>query len=113
MVERGAQRQERIGLSTGGVGWCGSVGRALPARLSPARDQAAALTALQPLAGYGALQQWCERTGAGLGRPELPPQEVLRALVQRMLVDPELAADLVADLRDSSTTEEVAAYVGW
>ena len=66
-----------------------------------------------PASEYRALQQWCERTGVGLGRLELSPQDVMHALVLRLLVDPVLAADLAADLREGSSSDAMAAYVCW
>lgn len=44
-----------------------------------------------PPAAHAALLQWCSQTAADLGRARLPHAEVLRALVDQLGEDPDLA----------------------
>lgn len=85
--------------------------RRLPVRRLPAPgEEAVALTVLQPVEHHTALLRWCDGFAAGR-RPE--PHEVVQALLRRLLADPELAADLAADLREGTSADDLAGYVGW
>jgi hypothetical protein len=66
-----------------------------------------ALTVLQPMSMYRALQQWCSRAGIAAGTPDLSPHDVVHALVLRLLADPDLAADVTADLKEEAQARAV------
>ena len=86
--------------------------RVLPARVPPPREQAASLTMLQPLAEYTVFAAWCAEASGDDGTSP-SPQAVMHALVRRLLADPRLGADVLADLREGATASEVDGYVGW
>lgn len=83
--------------------------RLLPVR--PPRDETIALTVLASMTDYAALRGWCARV-VTCGRPATP-QDVVHALLARLLADPELAADVAADLREGAGADVIADYVCW
>jgi hypothetical protein len=48
---------------------------------------------------HAALQQWCLDAAPGVGRPRVPAQAVMRALLGRLLTDERLSRQITADLR--------------
>lgn len=51
-----------------------------------------------PPVDHRELVRWCANAAAELGRPRVHGQEVVRALVARLLADPTLAAAVLDDL---------------
>jgi hypothetical protein len=49
---------------------------------------------------HAALQQWCLDAVPGVGRPRVAGQQVMRALLARLLTDERLSRAIIADLRD-------------
>lgn len=47
---------------------------------------------------HAELKAWCGRTAVELGRSRVTTQDVMRALVGRLLTDPKLAAEIRADI---------------
>lgn len=48
---------------------------------------------------HAALQQWCLDAAPGVGRPRVAGQQVMRALLTRLLTDERLSRAIIADLR--------------
>lgn len=72
---------------------------ALPARPpKPVR-----LTLDLPPDRHAELVRWCLDAAPGVGTPRVPGQQVLRALLTRLLTDDELSRQIIADLRDLVT----------
>ena len=88
-----------------------AVVRDLSAGIPTQRDQTIALTVLPPTPTYLALLRWCDRVAGPGAAPS--PQDVLGALLARLLVDKELAANLAADLREGAGADEIENYAGW
>jgi hypothetical protein len=51
-----------------------------------------------PYSEHMRLSSWCQATAAELGLSRITGQDVLRTLVVRLLTDPSLANELLADL---------------
>jgi len=49
------------------------------------------------------LVRWCLDAAPAVGTPRVPGQQVLRALLTRLLTDDQLSRQIIADLRDSVT----------
>jgi hypothetical protein len=54
-----------------------------------------------PPGRHAALQRWCLDAAPAVGRPRVHGQQVMRALVSRLLTDERLARQVIADLRDT------------
>lgn len=54
-----------------------------------------------PPGRHGELQRWCLDAAPGVGRPRVHGQQVMRALVGRLLTDERLSRQIIADLRDT------------
>lgn len=50
---------------------------------------------------HAALQQWCLDAVPGVGRPRVAGQQVMRALLARLLTDERLSRAIIADLRNN------------
>lgn len=50
---------------------------------------------------HAALQQWCLDAAPGVGRPRVAGQQVMRALLARLLTDERLSRAIITDLRNS------------
>lgn len=53
-----------------------------------------------PVGQHSALLQWCLDAAPQLGRGRVPGQQVMRALVARLLTDERLSRQIIADLAD-------------
>jgi hypothetical protein len=62
---------------------------------------------------HDALTQWCGWAAGELGNRNLAPQEVLRGLVARLVADPELAGDVLADLRERACLGDIREFARW
>jgi hypothetical protein len=51
---------------------------------------------------HAQLQRWCLDAAPGVGRPRVAGQQVLRALIGRLLTDEELARQITIDLRTTT-----------
>jgi hypothetical protein len=62
---------------------------------------------------HGALMRWCAQAARELGRPSLACHEVLQGLAARLVADPLLAADILADLREGAGIGEIQRFAAW
>jgi hypothetical protein len=62
---------------------------------------------------HGALTRWCAQAARELGRPSVACHEVLQGLVARLLADPRLAADVLADFRERAGIAEIQRFAAW
>jgi len=51
---------------------------------------------------HAQLQRWCLDAAPSVGRPRVAGQQVLRALIGRLLTDEELARQITVDLRTTT-----------
>jgi hypothetical protein len=56
-----------------------------------------------PPGRHAALQQWCLDAAVGVGQPRVHGQQVMRALIGRLLTDERLSRQIIADLRGPAT----------
>lgn len=56
-----------------------------------------------PPGRHAALQQWCIDAATGVGQPRVHGQQVMRALLGRLLTDERLSRAIIADLRGPVT----------
>jgi hypothetical protein len=52
-----------------------------------------------PPGRHAALQQWCLDAAPSVGQPRVHGQQVMRALIGRLLTDERLSREVIADLR--------------
>jgi hypothetical protein len=57
-----------------------------------------------PPGRHAALQRWCLDAAPQVGRPRVHGQQVMRALVARLLTDERLSRQIIADLADNPTS---------
>jgi hypothetical protein len=62
---------------------------------------------------HGALMRWCGQAASELGRSSVACQEVLQGLVARLVADPRLAADVLADFRERAGIAEIQRFAAW
>lgn len=56
-----------------------------------------------PPGRHAALQQWCLDAAVGVGQLRVHGQQVMRALIRRLLTDERLSRQIIADLRRPAT----------
>lgn len=74
----------------------GTVSRVEKVRVKPVR-----ITADLPPVMHSDLVMWCANTAITIGRPRIHGQEVVRTLIARLLVNPELGQEIADELRRS------------
>lgn len=62
---------------------------------------------------HGALTRWCLQAARELGRTSVTRHEVLQGLVARLIADPRLAADILADFRERAGIAEIQRFAAW
>jgi hypothetical protein len=92
-----AQHEQRVRKAADRAGTATDVPRPVAAsvRVKPVRSSVD-----MPPSRHAALKAWCGESAVLLGRSDLPKNDVINALVARLLTDETLARTIRADLRD-------------